>query len=295
MSEVIYNNWNVGSHFPYVDSIYNSLDAASRAGLNVVQIMLSSNPFKRTQISLDDITRSNQVLANYPMHVFSHFAFQANLAGKKDKLAWQDDTQQTNATKRIIKVLENELNIVSQLNTLSSGVVIHPGNNIDRENGLKAIATSINQITFSPGSKLLLENSAGQGTSLATTLDEIKTIIDHVHPDQRQYLGVCIDTCHLYAYGDYDISQLDEMKRLWTDFDRIIGAEYLSLVHLNDSKCVQKSCKDRHANIAGGHIWSESVESLLYLLDTCVERRVPLVLETEITDLVTISRLKKLK
>lgn len=153
------------------------------------------------------------------------------------------------------------------------------------------IWTSVNKINFRSGSKLVLENSAGQGTSLATTFKEIQTIIHCVSEEKRGNIGVCIDTCHIYAYGDYDLSLKGEVDRMFREFDVIIGAEKLSLIHLNDSETVRGSKKDRHALIGKGNIWKRDLESLMYLLDTCKIRRVPLILETDMSDIITLANL----
>ena len=131
-------------------------------------------------------------------------------------------------------------------------------NYTDRAAGLKTISESISKINFPENSKLLLENSAGQGTSLATTLQEIKTIIDGVDESKQKHLGVCIDTAHLHGYGEYDVSKISEIDRLFNDFDEIIGKELLSLIHFNDA-CVEfGSRKDRHFCILQGEIFKDA-------------------------------------
>ena len=144
-------------------------------------------------------------------------------------------------------------------------------------------------ITFRPGAKLLLENTAGQGTSLARNLDEIKVIIDNVDEGKRSHIGVCIDTCHLYAYGDYDLSKITEVDRFFAEFEEKLGIDRFTLLHLNDSMCPMKSKKDRHACLGDGLIWGDSFESLVYLLDLCQKHGIPMVLETHGLDMVTLA------
>jgi hypothetical protein len=159
--------------------------------------------------------------------------------------------------------LSHELKITGQL---GGGVVIHPGSCPNRKQGLLNVAETINNIYFPPSSTLLLENSAGQGNTLYTTLDELAIILANISPRNKDHVKICIDTCHLYAYGQYDISLTSEITRFWSDFDRIIGREKLGLIHFNDSRCDLGSRKDSHACIGTGYIWKDSCDKLLTLL-----------------------------
>lgn len=280
----------IGVHCPFESRIENTVRYAIDHGMYALQFFLG-NPtaFTRTRLSIDDIARTKKLLLKYPTEVFSHFPYVANLAGSKKFLAWDDNPVQDRRTGKLLQELGYELSIMANFD---GGVVIHPGNYPDRSKGLRAIAQSIDKIKFTDRAKLLLENSAGQGTSLATTLEEISTIINHVSTKNRRYLGVCLDTCHLYAVGDYDLSRVSEMKRLFTDFDRLIGLKYLSLIHLNDSETKLGSRVDRHANIGTGHIWHKSFNSLKYLLQFCIQNGIPIILETSKIDLNTIEQIE---
>jgi deoxyribonuclease-4 len=246
--------------------------------------------FNRAKISQEDIDECKKILRRFPMSVFSHYPYVANLAGSKDSLAWSGDSTQDRKTSHVLSSLQYELSVLSHF---GGGVVIHPGNYTDRTQGLETIAKSINTIDFVPGSKLVLENSAGQGTSLATTLDELKTIIDGVDPCNKDKIGVCIDTCHLYAYGDYDITKISEVDRFFKDFDNKIGMERFSLLHLNDSQECQKSRKDRHACLGCGYIWKKDMKPLEHLLNTCKKHNIPMLLETNASDMLTVATLGK--
>jgi deoxyribonuclease-4 len=280
--------YEIGAHTQFSGKIYETLCKSINLGMYSTQFFMG-NPqsTNRAKILDKDIEDSKKLLKKFPLHVFSHFPYVSNLAGSVDSLAWQDNEVQNTKTLQVIKSLEYELSILS--NFPSNGVVIHPGNFKDRDKGLKAISQSINKINFVENSKILLENSAGQGNSLATTFKEIKYIIDNVDSDKRKYIGVCIDTCHLFAYGDYDISKISEVDRMFSDFDNIIGMEYLKLIHLNDSETPFKSRRDRHACLERGYIWKNDNSSLIHLLKKCSMLKVPLVLETEIEDMLNRS------
>ena len=272
----------IGAHIQIKQDIYSTIQSAIEMGMYTFQFFMGSpKSFTRKQITDNDIKKSQQLISRFPMNIFSHAPYLFNLAGSKDCLAWNGDKTQDSKTMNVIKNVEYELSVISNFNNKYNGVIVHPGNNVDREKGLLAIAKSINKINFSENSHLLLENTAGQGTSLCTTFLEIKTIIDNIHPDKLKYIGVCVDTAHIFGFGEYDISKLSEMTRMFDEFEKVIGIDYLKLIHLNDSAAKLKTRKDRHQLIGDGYIWSENKDSLEYLLNFCKKHDIPIVLETE--------------
>ena len=98
---------------------------------------------------------------------------------------------------------------------------------------------------------ILLENMAGQGSSLGLTFEELALI--HKHSNAHKRIGVCFDTCHAFAAG-YDISHEKSYNQVWKTFDETIGLEHLKAIHLNDSKQKLGSHVDRHENIGKGFI-----------------------------------------
>lgn len=287
-------NWDVGAHTGFSGKICDTLWTSVNYGMYATQFFMG-NPhgFNRAKITEEDISESKKILSKYPLHVFTHFPYISNLAGSIDSLAWNGDDKQDAKTSHVLRSLEYELSVLSNFNSLRNGVVIHPGNFKDRNVGLSTISKSINKIHFSSDSKLILENSAGQGVSLATTFGEIKTIIDGVHESKKGNIGVCVDTCHIFAYGEYDLGKISDVDRMFSDFDSIIGLDRFTLLHLNDSQTVQGSRKDRHELIGKGHIWGKSVESLSYLLEKCKTYGIPAILETHGIDMLTIAKLTR--
>ena len=279
-------SWNIGSHVKWEGNFYNTLHKAINSGMYSFQAFMG-NPksFVRSEISESDIQATQNLLNRFPTFVFTHAPYLYNLSGSKDCLAWNGDSTQDEKTMKVLESLEYELNIVANFSLKGNGVIVHPGNHTDREAGLAAISKSINKIKFNDNAMLLLENSAGQGTSLATTFKEIYSIYKNIDEDKKKYIGVCVDTAHIFGYGEYDISKLSEMKRMISEFLELFDISKLKLIHLNDSKAPCKSRKDRHELIGEGLIWRESKESLLYLLQFCKENQVPLVLETEPEDM----------
>ena len=154
----------------------------------------------------------------------------------------------------------------------------HPGshlNKISEEACLKTIAESVNiALDKTKGVIAVIENTAGQGTNLGHTLEQIKYIIDHVEDKNRA--GVCIDTAHAMAAG-YDFLTRDNYQKYWTDFDKIIGLKFLKGMHLNDSKKDVGTRVDRHASIGEGFLGENAFKLLMQ--DDRIDN-IPLILET---------------
>jgi deoxyribonuclease-4 len=107
---------------------------------------------------------------------------------------------------------------------------------------------------------VLLEGTAGQGTSLGARFEELAEIVERTGTHPR--VGVCLDTCHLLAAG-YDITTADGYAQTLASFDRIVGLDTLRVLHLNDSKKPLGSRVDRHEHIGKGHIGLEAFRRLV--------------------------------
>lgn len=291
MSNIHHVNCPIGCATCFQGSILETLKLSIRLGMYSTQFFMGSpQRFNRAVIKDIDIVESKKYLEKYPMSVYTHFPYVANLCGSIKSLAWSGNIEQDTKTGIALDGLQYELNTLAKLCLPQSGVVIHPGSFPDRERGIKVITQSINKLDFSQGGKLLLENTAGQGTTLGTTFLELKNMMSSLNnPDN---VGVCIDTCHLFAFGDYNISSVEEMKRMFQDFETQIGLKKLWLVHLNDSIHPLKSRRDEHATLGSGFIWKNGVDSLVYLVKKCKKLNIPMILETNITDMITISNLE---
>lgn len=159
----------------------------------------------------------------------------------------------------------------------------HPGshlNEMTEEDCLDRIASSINKtLSATTSVKAVIENTAGQGSNLGFTFQQIAHIISKVEDKDR--VGVCIDSCHAFAAG-YDLSTPEGYQAVWSEFDEIIGFRYLCGMHLNDSKKGLGSHVDRHESLGLGTIGKPFFEMLM------ADRRmdnIPLILETPNPDL----------
>jgi deoxyribonuclease-4 len=133
-------------------------------------------------------------------------------------------------------------------------LVSHPGNYMDeREAGIARNADAISEslLQVPGGTVLCLETTAGSGTSLGATFEELAAIIDRVDERVRARLGICIDTCHVYSAG-YDLAQ--DYEGVFARLEDTLGRDRLRVMHLNDSKTPFGSRRDRHELIGEGSL-----------------------------------------
>lgn len=154
----------------------------------------------------------------------------------------------------------------------------HPGSHLKQVSEDECIALIAESIDTAAGETervvFVLETTAGQGTNIGYTFEQIKAIIDASRYPER--LGVCIDTCHIFAAG-YDIRTKETYEQTISAFDKAIGLSFLKGVHLNDAKSEYGSRVDRHASIGEGNIGSEAFR--LIMTDPRLDD-IPLILET---------------
>jgi deoxyribonuclease-4 len=296
MQEVYYMHWDVGSHSWFSGTIEQTLRDGIRLGMNSIQFFMgdSKQAWQRQEISDEDIKKSNILLNRFPMNVFTHYPFCANLAGQSAKggLAWNGNADIDRKMRGMMRALQYELSVVAKFCHKRSGVVIHPGSYPNREEGHKVVAKTLNKIVFPNNSILLLENCAGEGNKLCRTFEEIRLIFDLLEPEIKQHVKVCVDTAHIWGQGDYDLRNVSGVDKLFDDFDRILGLDNFYLLHLNDSIATFGSKKDLHACLGEGNIWKKSFESLIHLLNKCHENNIPMVLETDDSDMLTLAILQ---
>lgn len=137
----------------------------------------------------------------------------------------------------------------------------HPGSHVKQgvEVGIDYIASMLNKVIKKEQTTIvLLETMAGKGTEIGRSFEEIRAIIDKV--ELKDHIGVCLDTCHIFD-GGYDI--VNDLDEVLDEFDRIIGLDRLKAIHLNDSKNICGSHKDRHEKIGEGNIGLEAIKKVV--------------------------------
>ena len=168
----------------------------------------------------------------------------------------------------------------------------HPGSHLKKlseHDCLLRVAESINgALEQTTSVKAVIENTAGQGTNLGYCFEQLATIIEHVEDKTR--VGVCLDTCHTFVSG-YDLRTKEACDDTFKAFADIVGFEFLSGMHINDSKVPLASRVDRHASLGAGEIGWPCFQ---YIMQDPRFDNIPMVLETTNPDIwaVEIQQLK---
>ena len=243
----------LGKHVSIAGGLDKSLKRAADIGCNAVQLFVK-NPrgWKMREVEAEEVEKFKTERKKYNIDpVVVHAAYLINLASPKDKL-W----------KKSISALKSEYERCDRLG--AEYLIFHPGSHTGSglESGIDKIAEALNKILAEVKSKtvILLENTAGAGTSIGQEFSQLNAIIDQV--DQSERLGVCIDSCHAFA-AQYNLAEKDGLEELITDFNEVIGLENLRVIHLNDSKYDCCTNKDEHAHIGEGKIGSEAFKRLI--------------------------------
>ena len=152
-------------------------------------------------------------------------------------------------------------------------LVLHPGSHVGCgvEVGINNIINALNEVLKESDTTILLETMAGKGTEVAKTLEEIKQIIEGVI--YKDKIGICLDTCHLSDAG-YDVSKFDEILDILENYNLL---DKVLCIHINDSKNIRGSHKDRHENIGYGTIGFDNLINIIY--NKRLEQ-IPKILET---------------
>ncbi|CDE73342.1 probable endonuclease 4 [Clostridium sp. CAG:451] len=223
---------------------------------------------KRLPIDLEKVKEADQLMKDNKIakeNVIVHAPYIINLA--TDDLVKREFS---------CNFLKEEIKRVETLGF--SYLVLHPGSHVGAgtDKGIQNIADSLNKIIDKDTKVvILLETMAGKGTEVGKNFEELESIISKIK--QRENIGVCLDTCHINDAG-YDLNYFDKVL---DSFDKIIGLDKLKCIHVNDSKNIMGSHKDRHENIGYGHIGFDNLINIIYnkRLDN-----IPKILETPYID-----------
>lgn len=199
-------------------------------------------------------------------HIVAHDSYLINIASPDDAM-WEKSRQ----------ALMEELRRCEMLSIpyLVSHPGAHVGSGVDA--GVARLGEAVNRIHDEMpdnSTVLLLETTAGQGTCLGASFEEIAAMIDLV--DDKERVGVCLDTCHIFAAG-YDIRDQESYQATMRSFDEIIGLERIKCFHLNDSKKPLGSRVDRHDHIGEGELGRAAFE---FIVNDSRFSGLPAVLET---------------
>jgi deoxyribonuclease-4 len=258
----------LGAHMSIAGGLHNALLAAQAQGCDTVQLFTkNSNQWNARDLTGEEIRLFRQTLRRtrlrFPM---AHDSYLINLASPNDALY-----------RRSLDAFFVELQRAEQLGLRY--LIMHPGAYVDsdEQTGLARVAGALNEVhARSPAFRvrILLETTAGQGTNLGHRFEHLAEIFARVADPQR--LGVCFDTCHVFAAG-YPLAPVAEYQATMRHFDRVLGLHRLRAFHLNDSLKPLGSRVDRHAHIGRGQL---GVEPFRLLVNDRRFRSRPMVLET---------------
>ena len=259
----------VGAHVSASGGVFNAVQNAQNIGAKAFALF-TKNQRQWAAKPLDDETVEkfkNALSASgiLPRHILPHDSYLINLghpeeeARTKSMDAFLDEVQRC------------ELLGLEKLN-------FHPGSHlgkISEDECLERISDAINKtIAQTNGVKMVIENTAGQGSNLGWRFEHLAQIIDKVEDKSR--VGVCIDTCHMFSAG-YDIRTREAYDKSWAEFDKIVGFNYLMGMHINDSKAKFGSHVDRHNSLGKGEI---GLDAFRFIMNDARMDDIPLILET---------------
>ncbi len=260
------NKLLIGSHvsFNKKDQLLASTQEAISYGANTFMFYTGA-PQNTARSAIDDfktIEAMNWMKANQIdiSKVIVHAPYIINLANRKN-LDFG------------IAFLTEELERCSELGM--KYLVLHPGSHVGAgiEEGIRSIVEGLNEVlkNYHGNTMILLETMAGKGSEIGSNFYELKQILDGVTYSNR--VGICMDTCHLNDAG-YDLTNFDQVLE---EFDQMIGLDKAHCIHINDSKNIRGSHKDRHENIGFGTIGFDSLIKIIYHEQLA---NIPKILET---------------
>ncbi len=279
----------IGAHVSISGGVHNAPERGKQTGCEAIQIFTRSNVrWSFPELEEDEAGAFRKGVRQTRLHpVIAHGCYLVNLASKdrairrKSRLTLLDETRRCDM-----------LGIAD--------LVIHPGSHpAGPDTAIKLISEALNTLfddTPELNVRILLETTAGQGNQVGRSFEELRRIIELVRPRKR--IGVCVDTCHIFAAG-YDIRTEAAYRKTFDELTSVVGRGMLRAFHLNDCKSELGSRVDRHQHIGRGHIGTEAFR---LLLNDARFRRQPKIIETpkhdderDDWDAANISLLKKLR
>ena len=258
----------LGAHMSIAGGLHLAIGRAVAVGCGVLQIFTrNSNQWRGKPLSDADCSLFREKFAASGLHeAVSHDIYLINLAAPPGE-----------TRDKSLAAFRDELETCARLGI--EKVVMHPGSHLTDtpETGLGRIIEAFDQLFGEVpqfGGRVLLETTAGQGSNLGRTFEELQAIIGGSKYSDR--FGVCFDTCHTFAAG-YNTTTAEGYADTMAQFDRIIGLKRLQCFHFNDSKKGLGSRVDRHEHIGLGEL---GLEPFRFILNDVRFAKIPKILET---------------
>lgn len=244
----------LGAHFSISGGLENAVFAAMDYGCTALQIFTkNASTWKERELTREEIDRFTRATRNAGIvKIASHTSYLINLA-----------SAERNKRDLSLEALSGELTRCTQLDIPAA--VLHPGAHMGQgeQKGISRIVDGINAVLDGLPelrTRLLLETTAGQGSSVGHTFEQLAAMMERV--ERKRRIGVCLDTSHIFAAG-YDIRSAKTYDETLSAFDSVIGLDHLHLIHVNDSKKPFGSRVDRHAHIGHGFIGDAAFRRLM--------------------------------
>jgi len=232
----------IGAHVSIEGGIHTAVDRAEDMGADSVQVFTQSPRMWRPSNHLpENVDRFKERRAEVGLGgVLCHAMYLVNLANPKDDLY-----------EKSVATMVNSVDVGCAIE--ADGVVFHIGSHLGAgmEAGLERVVEAMKKVLdrCSDTTWLLMENSAGTGATIGRSIEELAVLYERLERHPR--LGICLDSCHLYATG-YDVTDSTALDAVLDELDREIGLDRLRALHVNDSAAPLGSNRDRHANIGEG-------------------------------------------
>lgn len=257
----------IGCHLSLSDGYLGMCRTAVSIGANTFQFF-TKNPRGRSSGNFPSEKELAEMSAymkeNSLFPPLAHAPYTYNPCSADEKI--REYTQ--SAMKEEVEFLEN---IEGALYNFHPGCHVGQGSDV----GIAYTSSMLNNIIRPEmKTKVLIETMAGKGSEIGRTFEEVRMIIDGVDEDKRKNVGVCLDTCHIHD-GGYEIAS--DPKRVFEEFDRVIGIGKLCAIHLNDSKNERGAAKDRHERLTYGYI---PLDAMIEFISIPALEKIPVYLET---------------
>jgi deoxyribonuclease-4 len=232
----------IGAHVSSAGGIHTAIDRAEEMSADSVQVFTQSpRMWRPTNHPPENFERFKERRAEAGIEgVLCHALYLINLANPKDDFY-----------DKSVTALSNTVDVGCAIE--ADGVVFHIGSHLGAgmDTGLERVVKAMKKVLdrCSETTWLLMENCAGTGATIGRSIDELALIFDRL--DGHPRLGVCLDSCHLYASG-YDVTDEAALDATLDELDGSIGLDRLRALHVNDSAAPMGSNRDRHANIGDG-------------------------------------------
>ena len=242
----------LGAHEGVAGGVSTAFARADEDGADSVQIFTkSARGWAAKALDPEEVRRFRAEARRTGKPVAAHSSYLIN-AGAQDKLI----------RKKSWAALADELARCAALGI--RWLIFHPGSHPDADEGIRVAADGMAQaLDRVPGPvRLLVETTAGQGSSLGWRFEQVAALREGVPGALRRRVGVCLDTCHVFAAG-YDIRTAEGTKATLAELDRAVGLSHLEAFHLNDCKKPLGCRVDRHEHIGQGQIGLEAFRALV--------------------------------